>query len=277
VDSRAPGRTTGLSKAERSRIETTLAKSAGAGEPLPWARPVSRTLSEQVTEMILSRIASGDLLPGASLPPQRELAEELGVALSVVREAIQRLQVLRVVQTRHGSGTVVQSLTWSQIAGEPSLRILAFEPRILKDVWEARYAIEKETTQLAAQRATDDDLRAIHEALKAGEPAPETFERNLLLNTAFHLAIARAAKNNILVDLLKPLLDVGFTSIPEVFDRGAADLAWDAHRRLFAAISKHDPEATGKALAYHMSSANVEVEKVRTLWGRRSSRARNMS
>ncbi len=49
-----------------------------------WTRPLSRTLGEQVTEMILQRIAAGDLPPGATLPPQRELAREFGVALSVV-------------------------------------------------------------------------------------------------------------------------------------------------------------------------------------------------
>jgi GntR family transcriptional repressor for pyruvate dehydrogenase complex len=230
---------------------------------------VARTLSEQVTEMILHRIASGDLQPGASLPPQRELALELGVALSVVREAIQRLQVLRVVQTRHGSGTVVQHLTWSQIAVEPALRILAFEPRILNDVWEARYAIEKETTRLAAERANAEDLAAMQSVLAAADPLPDTFEANLRLNTAFHLAVARAAKNGILADLLAPLLEVGFTSIPEVFDRRAADVAWESHRLLFEAIGRHDREATHQALTYHMTTADVEIEKVRRLWGRR--------
>jgi GntR family transcriptional repressor for pyruvate dehydrogenase complex len=219
--------------------------------------------------MVLSRIAAGDLRAGASLPPQRELAQDLGVSLSVVREAIHRLQVLRVVQTRHGSGTVVQKLSWSQIAVEPALRVLAFEPRTLRDVWEARYAIEKETTQLAAQRATDDDLSAIEEILKAGDPAPETFERNHHLNTAFHLAIAHAAKNAILIDLLRPLLEVGFTTIPDVFDRRSADVAWEAHRRLFAAISKHDAVETREALAHHMSKGNIEIEKVRRFWSRR--------
>jgi DNA-binding FadR family transcriptional regulator len=260
--------------ARSARAGVAVAAEAPAAAAAPWARPVSRTLSEQVTDMILSRIAAGELQPGASLPPQRELAIELGVALSVVREAIQRLQVLRVVQTRHGSGTVVQQLTWSQIAVEPALRILAFEPRILNDVWEARYAIEKETTTLAAERATPDDLAAMQAVLDEADPLPETFESHLRLNTAFHAAMARAAKNAILADLLAPLLEVGFTSIPEVFDRKAAEIAWEAHARLFAAISRHDVEATRAALTYHMSSGAGEIEKIRRLWGRRAGKSR---
>jgi GntR family transcriptional repressor for pyruvate dehydrogenase complex len=233
------------------------------------AQPVSRTLSEQVTEMILHRIATGDLPQGATLPPQRELALQLGVALSVVREAIQRLQVLRVVQTRHGSGTIVQHVSWSQIAVEPALRVLAFEPRTLKEVWETRYAVEKETTRLAAERATAEDLAALRSVLASAEPLPDSFEANLRLNTAFHLAVARAAKNSVLADLLGPLLGVGFTTIPEIFDRGAAEAGWETHRRLYEAIRRHDPEAAREALIFHMANSGAEVEKIRRLWASR--------
>ena len=74
---------------------------------MAWAKPVTNTLGDQVTDAILQRIAKGDFKPGMALPPQRELASELGVGLAVVREAIQRLQVLHVVRTRHGSGTLI--------------------------------------------------------------------------------------------------------------------------------------------------------------------------
>src|SRR5690242_9807178 len=82
-------------------------------------KPRSLTLSIQVTEAILNQIASGHFPADATLPSQRKLAEEFGVALTVVREAVQRLQVLGVVKTRHGSGMVVQRLNWSQISAEP--------------------------------------------------------------------------------------------------------------------------------------------------------------
>jgi DNA-binding FadR family transcriptional regulator len=260
---------------EPADIPTQAGSAAVDGGPFRWARPVSRTLGERVTDMILQRIAAGDLPPGTALPPQRELAREVGVAMSVVREAIQRLQMLRVVQTRHGSGTVVQPVTWSQIAVEPALRILAFEPRVLNDIRDARYAIEKETTRLAAERATDDDLRDILKALDAGDPVPLSFADNVRLNREFHLAIARAAKNSILFELLVPFLEVGFTSTPEVWDYVGAEFAWDAHKRLFHAISQHDATATQAALDYHMSSANVEVEKVRSLLAGRTGAKRN--
>jgi GntR family transcriptional repressor for pyruvate dehydrogenase complex len=223
-------------------------------------------LSDQVAEEILNRIARGELPPGSALPPQRELARQLDVGLSVVREAIQRLQMLKVVRTRHGSGTIVEDLSWRQIAFEPALHVLALEPVLQVQIWEARYAIEQETTRLAALRATDADIVAIESVLTAATPAPTSFEANHSLNTDFHMAIARAAKNPILAELLEPLLRIGFATIPKVFDETAIAVAWRSHRRLLKAIRAHDPAATLAALQFHMKSAAVEVEKVKASW-----------
>jgi hypothetical protein len=86
------------------------------------------------------------------------------------------------------------------------------------------------------------------------------------LNAEFHLAVARAAHNSLLVDMLAPLLQIGFTSVPEVFDEHSADIAWDAHRRIYEGIAAHSAEKTAKALAYHMESGNKEIEKIKALW-----------
>jgi len=110
---------------------------------MAWAKPVTNTLGDQVTDAILKRIAKGDFKTGMALPPQRELASELGVGLAVVREAIQRLQVLHVVRTRHGSGTVIEPIRWQQLVFQPALRVLALEPEMQKQIWEARHAIER--------------------------------------------------------------------------------------------------------------------------------------
>jgi GntR family transcriptional repressor for pyruvate dehydrogenase complex len=231
-----------------------------------WKKLKTQTLSAQVTEAILTRIASGQFPADATLPPQRELARELGVALTVVREAIQRLQVLRVVETRHGSGMIVQRLNWSQIVVEPALRVLALEPQMMSDIWDARYGIEKETTLLACRRATGADFEAIEAVLAKASPYPETFERNMELNSEFHLAIARAAGNPILLDLLKSFLEVGFTVTPDIFDEQSAKIIWDTHHRLWNAIRIHDEVEVAHALAHHMDEGKTEIRRVWDYW-----------
>jgi DNA-binding FadR family transcriptional regulator len=233
---------------------------------LVWVKPVARTLSDQVANAILERIARGELVPGSSLPPQRELSRELGVGLSVVREAIQRLQVLKVVRTRHGSGTVIENLRWNQIAFEPALHLLAMQPHLRNQIWEARYAIEKETMLLAAARASAQELKAILDVLRQATPPPTTFEENMRLNAEFHLAVARASHNSLLTDMLAPLLHIGFTTVPEVFDERSAEIAWDTHRKIYEGIAAHSADKTARALTYHMESGNQEIEKIKTLW-----------
>jgi GntR family transcriptional repressor for pyruvate dehydrogenase complex len=228
-----------------------------------WQKPKSQTFSVQITEAILTRIASGHFPPDSTLPSQRELAKDFGVALTVIREAVQRLQVLRVVETRHGSGMVVQRLNWSQIVAEPTLRILALEPEMMNHILEARYGIEKETTQLACRRATAEGIERIKVVLDLASPVPQTFEENMELNRQFHLAIAQAAGNPILVDLLRSFLEVGFTATPEIFNKRAATTVWETHRRLWRAIERRDEAEVSSALAHHMAEG---IKQTRIVW-----------
>jgi DNA-binding FadR family transcriptional regulator len=230
---------------------------------LRWTRPISRTLSDQVSEEILNRIARGDILPGQSLPPQRWLAEELGVGMSVIREAIQRLQVLQVVRTRHGSGTVVEQLRWNQIALQPALHVLAVEEHLQVQIAEARYAIERETILLATRRATRESLKVIFDVIDAASPPPESFVENMKSNARFHLAVAAASQNAVLVDMLQPLLEIGFSTIPEIFDGESAELAWRSHRLIYKAIAAGDEDGAIKALEFHRNTGKLEVDKAK--------------
>jgi DNA-binding FadR family transcriptional regulator len=231
-----------------------------------WAKPVTNTLGDQVTDAILKRIAKGDFKPGMALPPQRELASELGVGLAVVREAIQRLQVLHVVRTRHGSGTVIEPIRWQQLVFQPALRVLALEPEIQKQIWEARHAIERETARLAALRCSEADIAEIAAVIDLASRARPTFEENVTLNTRFHLAVASASGNQILVDLLRPLLEIGFTTTKDDFGDVVATMIWDSHAEIHAAIVARDPAAAEVAVDRHSETNKLESNRLQELW-----------
>src|SRR5882724_5627277 len=145
-------------------------------------KPRIRTLADQVATSILERISSGRYRTGQSLPSQRELARELGVGLSAIREAMQRLQSMRVLSSHQGRGTVVESVRWPQMLLEPSLAIVAIERDMLSEVWEARNAIEMETARLAGLRGTEDDLNALSVIIAEAGDGPTTYEANHRLN-----------------------------------------------------------------------------------------------
>lgn len=234
---------------------------------MAWLKPVTHTLGDLVTDAILKRIAQGDFKPGMSLPPQRELASRLGVGLAVIREAIQRLQVLQVVHTRHGSGTTVEPIRWQQLVFHPALRVLAFEPEMQRQIWEARHAIERETARLAAIRGSDAAIAAIAQVVERARRAPPTFEENQELNAKFHLSVAEAAGNMILLDLLRPLLEIGFTTPQEGFDQAIVDMIWASHAEIYSAIAARNVAAAEVAIERHSMTGNVENKRLKELWG----------
>ena len=77
-----------------------------------WPKPVAQSLPDQVAELIVQRIATGELSAGHRLPSQRRLAQSMGVGLAVVREAVKRLEALGILGATHGSGTVVRPFRW---------------------------------------------------------------------------------------------------------------------------------------------------------------------
>src|SRR5215211_5599010 len=127
-------------------------------------RPVLRSrLYEQVADQISTWITENGLRPGDRLPPERELAQRLGVSRATLSQALVALEVIGVVAVRHGDGTV---LTDKPRVGRITDAIRAHAERI-PDVIEARDALETKIAALAAQRRTQEDLDRIDAALKA--------------------------------------------------------------------------------------------------------------
>lgn len=225
-----------------------------------WPSPITQTLPDQVAQAILQRIATGEILPGHRLPSQRDLAQSMGVGLAVIREAVQRLQALNIVEASHGSGTVVRPFRWIPLIYDPSLFLLAVQRIGVRDLWEARRLIESQIIRLAAERATDANLAAMRDVLERAEPLPETYEASQVLNREFHLALARAAQNAVLEDLVAPLLDVQVEGIDHHFTRKQSRRTWAAHRGIYEAVAAHDVKAAGRVIERHFTIGPMALE-----------------
>src|SRR5712691_608901 len=122
--------------------------------PIPNA-PLSRTsVPDQVFALLREAILSGRYRPGERLPPQRALAAEFGVNMASVREALKRLEQLRLVDVRHGDATRV--LDWRHSGGlEALVRGGRMDGELVRDLFEARRLLLVEAARLAADRRTD--------------------------------------------------------------------------------------------------------------------------
>lgn len=229
-----------------------------------WPKPTFLSLPDQVTKAILSQIISGRLKSDDALPPQRELARSMNVALSVIREAIQRLEALGVVRARRGMGTFVQPLNWVKVMSDESLLRAAFDGLIGTELWETRHVIEREIVRLATMRRTPESLAVIEEVLLRAEPPPVDYQRNLELNREFHLAVAKAAGNAVLEDFLAPLLGLPLIGVAETFDEARSQRVWEAHRLIYDAISVGDVAAAEAAMDAHLKIGPVRKSTPRS-------------
>jgi DNA-binding FadR family transcriptional regulator len=160
------------------------------------ADAISRdSMPDQVFAKLREAILTGSYEAGTRLPTQRALAADLGVNMATVREALGRLEQLRLVETRHGSGTHV--LDWRQSGGLDALTLAAAgaaDPQLGGALFEARRLLLREAARLAASRRTDaqaDTLAELAEAVAAAEDDTTA----LLADWAFMAAMVEAAGN----------------------------------------------------------------------------------
>lgn len=156
-------------------------------------------LAEQAAELLLARVRAGEWQLGEKLPGETTLAPQLGVGRSTLREAIQQLAGKGVLATRQGSGVFVTALDVSE-GWESKL-----QSAHIRQIIEARMAIEIEAARLAAERRSPAELRAMRRALETRDAGRGAIESLVDADTAFHRAIVEASQNAILLEMFDTL------------------------------------------------------------------------
>ncbi len=231
----------------------------------PIVPPARFRLSDAVCEQLEQLIVDGTLRAGESLPSERELAQQLNVSRPSVREALLRLEGSKLICGKTGGGYVVADPSAPLIA-EPLAHLMARHHKAAGDILEMREGLEAVAVELAAVRATKSDLKNLEAALGALEMAFRqddpyaTAEGRIALpelDAAFHIRIAEATHNIVLVHVMHGLHNLVQHSIEETyaaFEKRDADLShlMAQHRRIFEAIAHHDPLAARTALVTHL-------------------------
>jgi DNA-binding FadR family transcriptional regulator len=219
------------------------------------------TLPDKVTELLLDRVLNGTLPSGTKLPSERELADQLGVSRTVVREAVRMLQAKGVLDVRSGGGARVAELDAS-LVGEP-MKLYIRASGVLDgggydDLNEVRHTIEVRLAVLACAAATDEDLdrlRSAHTAFVTGIGDVETASR---FDVEFHRTIAEITHNRLYVVLLDAigtvLLDVRRSALRV---RENAVLARRQHQAILDAIVARDQDAAREAMHRHLEDSRA--------------------
>jgi DNA-binding FadR family transcriptional regulator len=224
---------------------------------------VSR-LHNQIMNLLVGDIVSGERAPGERLPPEGDVALEFGVSRGVAREAIRGLEERGLVRVKHGHGsTVTPRHNWNVLDPDVLGALLQSDDRsdVVAELLETRKLIEVECAGLAAQRATDDDLTAIAEALARAVSSAQRASRNRVAeelfveaDVRFHRAILGAAHNRVLSRLMDPVRGV----IMVAQNHSRAELRFragiDEHTAIAQAIASRDVAGAREAMAGHLAS-----------------------
>ncbi len=224
----------------------------------PELKPIRRSaLYEEVVDRLREFIDVQELRPGDRLMPERELAEQLGVSRTSVRQALTALKVLGIVDIRRGDG--VYLVRTEELIPGLALEVLESEadhPMI----WEVREAVETQAARLAARRRTDADLERMDAALDAMAESVAAGGEGVVGDRHFHEAILRAAHNPMLQRLFEQLADaIDKTSQGSLSLKGEPPISLDAHRAILAAIRSRAEDDAGNLMRSHLATSAATV------------------
>jgi GntR family transcriptional repressor for pyruvate dehydrogenase complex len=208
----------------------------------------------QVVAHVRDLIDRGALGPGARLPPERDLARQVGVSRPTVRAGLRTLAALGVVRSRRGSGTYIPE--GPPTLGAEALSFLAALHKFtIEDVYEVRRILEVGAAGLAAERATPDHLATLAEDVAGLFASLADRQVFLVHDINFHRGIAAASGNPIVASLVEMVSALHYerrrATAERAADRELRDAA-DAHRHIYQAVRAHDPDRARRSMNDHL-------------------------
>jgi GntR family transcriptional regulator, transcriptional repressor for pyruvate dehydrogenase complex len=213
---------------------------------------VRRTSTQTAVEQLFQMIRDGAWRVGDRLPSEKELAEQLGVGRSTIREALQNLMAISVIESSAGQRTVIKSPTPGEIFRTDLVSFLIGD-RAAAELLEARAMIEPECARLAALRGTAEDFEAIERVLARHQAALDAGGEVHEFGAAFHLEVARCAKNRVAESFMQSILDL-LTARGRLADTipGARPRELDDHRALLVVLRSGDGDAAQREMLAHI-------------------------
>lgn len=217
---------------------------------------VYEEVARQIERLILKK-----LQPGDKLPSERELAETLGVSRSSIRDAIRSLELMGMVEPRQGAGTIVREIS-SESLVNPLANAIKRKDELIGELLDFRLMLEPPLAARAATRVSADEITEMEEILQRQSDKHNRGEAAVAEDSEFHYAIALASGNSVVLKVLDILMDL----LRDTRERslqvdGRLQRSLAGHRRILAALKRHDAEAAKAAMRRHIEDVEEIVLK----------------
>ena len=219
------------------------------------AKPLVEKASERLLELILER----GYEVGDKLPNEYELAQDLEVGRSTVREAVRSLATRNILEVRQGSGTYISSK--KGVAEDPlGFSLVSARVRLTADLFEVRYLLEPRIAERVAQFASDEDIARLEEIVLAIEEAVAAGDtKHLELDVKFHCMLAEMSGNLAMTSLM-PVINQSIHLINENYSNHQMKSdSLQAHRNILMAIKQRHPVAAYDSMLAHIISVRQVV------------------
>ncbi|WP_279326653.1 FadR/GntR family transcriptional regulator [Bacillus kexueae] len=219
----------------------------------------SRKIYEQVAEAILDMIRKGELNPGDKLDSVQQLAENFQVGRAAIREALSALRAMGIVEMKQGEGTFVREFDPMSFTLPLSTAAL-MNMNDINHLLEVRKILEVGAAFVAATKRTEQDLLAMEYALNEMKNNIDNEELGEKADWLFHLAVASASQNPILVSLMNNVSGMMVEAMKETrkiwlySNQATADRLYQEHEEIYNAIRAKEPEKAQQLMLNHISS-----------------------
>ncbi len=219
-------------------------------------------LADKVAERIKYLIKGQQLQPGDRLPPERELAEMMGVSRPVIRSALRSLSLMKIVEIRKKAGTFINSLEPKQLVEHLEF-VFPLNNSSCLDLMKVRMVVEPALAEFAAANMTDENIRKLEDCLERSNAAINDPQAFLEMDLELHKIIFDFARSPILCAFMNSLADLVIYSCSCTVgmpDMGQSTI--EDHKALVNALKSRDPEAAGRAMRNHLAHVGDRLEQI---------------
>ena len=219
-----------------------------------------RNVSAEIVDQIMANIANGIWPAGSKLPSENELTQMFNVSRVPVREALQKLAALGIVQTRQGEGTFVLPVTPGALLNS-LLPMLVLNRKNMMDILEYRKIAEADSAALAAANADAKDLARMEALVLEIERIRQPVAAFAVADMEFHLEVARATKNTLLFTVFNVVRDILVNYYRKINEIMGIDRAIKYHRLIFEAIRNRNQEEARRWMLEHIMTTIDDVSR----------------
>jgi GntR family transcriptional repressor for pyruvate dehydrogenase complex len=217
--------------------------------------PVSRsTLSEQVAKRLAARITSGEWQPGEKLPSEAELCKAFDVGRSSLREALASLAFIGLIRVRAGGGSYVAEQPSAYFTSPWLSSGVLTDEKSLADFVEARMILETEFAGLCAERITPEEFAEMELLVERMKSSVHNVDEFAKLDLSFHLAMAMAAKNEVLNNLSSMREQTMELITKSLLLEEGMENALRGHVKILESFRQHNPVKARETMRHHLQS-----------------------